>query len=602
MAQVIADRRDVDFVLHEQFQVDALSKTEQFAEFDKKVVDMIITEARKLAIKELLPTLKIGDALGCTYDKEAVTTPEAYKRAWHLLAAGEWLALSRDAKWGGQGMPEVVSLAARDYLIGGNMALMMFAGLTHGAARLIEVFGTKTQQAIYLKKMYTGQWTGTMLLTEAEAGSDLGALTTTAVKNPDGTYSLTGNKIFISGGEHDLTENIIHPTLARIEGAPEGSRGISLFLVPKYRVNDDGSFGERNDIVCTGIEEKMGLHGNATCSMALGSRGNCIGTLLGQENKGLAAMFVMMNEERLGVGCQSLSCASSAYLHSLAYARQRIQGPMLGSRDKSSVAIVHHPDVRRMLLSMKMYVEGMRSLLYFVGLCEDKKHIAPSEEKKEIYQDLIDVLIPVAKGYVSDRAVEICDMGVQVFGGYGYIREYPVAQLLQDVRVCPIYEGTNGIQAMDLLGRKLGMKQGKAFRSLLSRMQKTIAEAKAVASLTELADKTAIAVGKLGEAAMHLGTTAMGPNVKKAFSFASPFLQVTGDVTMAWMLLWRATVAAQTLEKGGSKKDIAFYEGQLKSAEYFIKTVLPVTVGRMHAIADTCGAAVDILDDSLGGK
>ncbi|MDX9785298.1 MAG: acyl-CoA dehydrogenase [Desulfobacterales bacterium] len=602
MAQVIADRRDVDFVLHEQFQVDVLCKAAQFAEFDKKVVDRIIAEARNLAIKELLPTLKIGDELGCSFDKETVSTPAEYKRAWHLLTAGEWLALTRDPQWGGQGMPEVVSLAAKDYLIGGNIALMMFAGLTHGAARLIEVFGTEQQKAIYLKKMYTGQWTGTMLLTEAEAGSDLGALTTTAVKNPDGTYTITGNKIFISGGEHDLTENIIHPTLARIEGAPEGSRGISLFLVPKYLVHDDGSLGARNDIICTGIERKIGLHGNATCAMALGSRGKCIGTLLGQENKGLAAMFIMMNEERLAVGLQALSCASSSYLHALSYARQRIQGVMLGSRDKASVAIVNHPDVRRMLLTMKMYVEGMRSLLYFVGLCEDKKHIAQSEEQKEIYQDLIDVLIPVAKGYVSDRAVEVCDMGVQVFGGYGYIREYPVGQLLCDVRVCPIYEGTNGIQAMDLLGRKLGMKQGNAFKHLLGRMQKTIAEAKAAAPVAELAEKLTLAVGKLGETAMHLGMTAMGPDVKKAFSFACPFLQVIGDVTMAWMLLWRATVAAQKLEKTDNKRDIVFYEGQLKSAEYFIKTVLPVTLGRMRAIGDTCGAAVEISDDSLGGK
>lgn len=602
MAQLIADRRDVDFVLHEQFQVEELSKTDRFAEFNKKVVDMIITEARNIAIKELLPTLKISDEVGCKYDKETVTTPAEYKRAWKLLMEGEWLGLTRDPEWGGQGMSEVVSLAAKDYLIGGNMALMLFAGLTHGAARLIEEFGTEKLKAIYLKKMYTGEWTGTMLLTEAEAGSDLGALTTSAVKNPDGSYAITGNKIFITGGEADLTENIIHPTLARIEGAPEGSRGISLFLVPKYLVNDDGSLGARNDVVCTGIEEKLGIHGSPTCAMALGSKGTCIGYLLGEENKGLAAMFVMMNEERLMVGSQALSGASSSYLHALAYARERIQGAMLGSKDKASVAILNHPDIRRTLLTMKMYVEGMRSLLYFIGLCEDKKHLAQSEEKKEIYQDLIDVLIPVGKGYVSDRAVEICDMGLQVFGGYGYIREYPMEQLLRDVRICPIYEGTNGIQAMDLLGRKLGMKKGKLFMTLLGRMQKTIKEAKTLDPLKDLAERFEAVIGKLGETAMHLGMTAMGPDVKKAFSFAYPFLHVTGDAAMAWMLLWRATIAAQKLEKGGSKKDTAFYEGQLKSAEYFIRTVLPVTLGRMNAIMDTSGAAVDIADEAFGGK
>lgn len=305
MAQLIADRKDVDFVLHEQLQVGELSSHEVFADFNKKVVDMIITEARGLAIKELLPTDKIGDEIGCKFEKGEVKTPDEFKRAWRLLREGEWLAPSRDPKWGGQGMPETVAMATKDYLIGGNMALLLFAGLTHGAARLVEIFGTDAQQATYLKKMYTGEWTGTMLLTESDAGSDLGALTTTAVKNPDGTYSLTGNKIFISGGEHDLTENIIHPTLARIEGAPAGSRGISLFLVPKFLVNEDGSLGARNDVVCTGIEEKMGIHGSSTCSMALGSKGKCIGTLLGQENKGLAAMFVMMNEERLMVGAQA---------------------------------------------------------------------------------------------------------------------------------------------------------------------------------------------------------------------------------------------------------------------------------------------------------
>jgi hypothetical protein len=602
MAQMIADRRDVDFVLHEQLQVGNLSKSDRFAEFNRKVMDMVITEARNLAIKELLPTLKISDAEGCAYEKETVSTPEAYKRAWSLLKEGEWLALTRDPEWGGQGMPHSLAMAAQDYLIGGNMAMMMFGGLTHGAARLVEEFGTEEQKGLFLKKMFSGQWTGTMLLTEPEAGSDLGALTTSAVKNEDGTYSITGNKIFITSGEHDLAENIIHPTLARIEGAPAGSRGISLFLVPKYHVNADGSLGERNDIVCTGIEEKMGIHGSPTCSMALGGKGKCIGTLLGEENKGLSAMFLMMNEERLMVGAQGLSCASSAYLHCLSYARQRHQGPLLGSKDKTPVAIINHPDVRRMLLTMKMAVEGMRSLLYYVALCEDKKLLAESAEEKETWQDLIDVLIPIAKGYVTDRAVDICNMGVQVFGGYGYTSEYPVGQLLRDVRICPIYEGTNGIQAMDLLGRKLGMKRGKLFIGLLGRIRETVTEAKQLPKLEELADLVAAAVQKLGDTAMHLGMTALGPGVQKAFSFASTFMDVTGDVIMAWMLLWRATIAARQLEKGAKKKDIPFYEGQLMSATYFIQTVLPVTLGRMKVINGTCPAAVEIPDEAFGGR
>jgi alkylation response protein AidB-like acyl-CoA dehydrogenase len=602
MAQVIADRKDVDFVLHEQLQVGELSQHEVFREFNKKVVDMIVTEVRGLAVKELLPTLKIGDEIGCKYEKGEVTTPGEFKRAWRLLTEGGWLAPSRDPEWGGQGMPETLAMAVKDYLIGGNMGLLLYAGLTHGAARLVEIFGTDAQKATYLKKMFTGQWTGTMLLTESEAGSDLGALTTTAVKNPDGTYTLTGNKIFITGGEHDLAENIIHPTLARIEGGPAGSRGISLFIVPKFLVNEDGSLGERNDIYCTGIEEKMGIHGSSTCSMALGGKGKCIGTLLGQENKGLAAMFVMMNEERLMVGAQAMSCISSSYLHALEFARTRIQGPKMGSKDATSVAIIIHPDVRRMLLTMKVYADGARSLQYYVANCEDRKHLAENEAEKEKYQNLIDVLIPVAKGYISDRAVEMCSIGIQVFGGYGYTSDYPVEQLMRDVRITPIYEGTNGIQAMDLLGRKLGMKKGRLFMDLSGEMQKTIAEGKTIERTRVLAETVEKALGRLGEVAMHLGMTAMSPDVAIAFANASQFLDVTGDVVMAWMLLWRATLAAKGLENPARKKDAAFLEGQLKSAEFFTQNILPVTHGRIAAIFNNCRAAIDIADDSFGGK
>jgi len=602
MAQVIADRRDVDFVLHEQFQVGDLSKHELFAEFNKKVVDMVITEARNLAVKEILPTQKIGDEVGCKYANNEVTTPDEYKRAWDLLAEGEWMALARDPEVGGQGMPETLAMAAMSYFTGGNMAFMLCIGLTHGAARLIENFGTDEQKATYLKNMYTGKWTGTMLLTEAEAGSDLGALTTTAVKNADGSYSITGNKIFISSGEHDLTENIVHPVLARIEGAPEGSRGISLFLVPKFFINEDGSPGDRNDVYCTGIEEKMGIHGSPTCSIALGSKGNCTGWLLGEENKGLSQMFLMMNEERLMVGGQSLACASSSYLHSLEFARTRIQSAAIGSRDKKPATIINHPDVRRMLLTQKMYVEGMRSLVLYVANCEDKARITDSAEEKEKFGNLVDILIPICKGYASDRAVDVCNLGIQVYGGYGYTSEFPVEQLLRDVRICPIYEGTNGIQAMDLLGRKLGMKNGQLFTDLIGEIKKTITAAKEIEAIKALAEQLDQVTDKMDEVGMQMAKTAKSADVKKAFAHACPFMDIVGDVTMAWMLLWRATLATQKLEKGGKKKDKPFYEGQLKSAEFFIRSVLPVTLGRTVSVADNCGAAVEIDADAFGGK
>ena len=605
MAQQIADRKDVDFVLHEQLHVAELSKHDLFAEFNQKTIDLIVSEARNLAVKELLPTQTEGDRLGARFENGAVIVPETFHKAWELFKEGEWLAMSEDPEWGGQGMPRTVALAAGDFFNGANFAFMMYPGLTHGAGKLVETFGNQKQKKLYLKKMYSGEWTGTMLLTEPEAGSDVGALTTTAVRNGDGTYAITGNKIFISSGEHDLAENIIHPVLARIEGAPEGTKGISLFLVPKIWVNDDGSLGEPNDVVCTGVEEKMGIHGNATCSLSLGSKGQCRGTLLGEENKGMRAMFLMMNEARLLVGLQGLACASASYIHAVNYARQRIQGRhLMQIMDKSApaVSIIQHPDVRRMLLTMKVYVEGMRSLLYYIGMCGDKAMICDDPEVRATYQGIVDLLIPIAKGYVTDRAFEVCSMGVQIFGGYGYIKEYPMEQLLRDCRITLIYEGTNGIQAMDLLGRKLGMNKGKTIMDLLGEIQKTIAAARTNSRTEKFANKVEAAVNKLGEVALHLGKTAMSPDVMAAFANAYPFMEVAGDVVMSWLLLWRATIAAEKLDAGAKKRDAAFFEGQLKSVEFFTHSVLPVTLGKMDVVLATNAAAVDISQDAFGGK
>jgi alkylation response protein AidB-like acyl-CoA dehydrogenase len=606
MAQFIADRRDVDFVLHEQLRIETLSEHEKYAEFNKKTIDLIISEARNLAVKELLPIQIDGDREGARFEGGNVTVPESFHKAWDLFKEGEWVALSNDPEWGGQGMSVTLSLAANDYFIGANFAFMMYPGLTHGAGRLVQTFGTDQQKKLFLKKMFTGEWTGTMMLTEPEAGSDLGALTASAVKNDDGTYSITGNKIFISSGEHDMADNIIHPMLARIEGAPQGTKGISLFLVPKIWVNDDGSLGEPNDVVCTGIEEKMGIHGNATCSLSLGSKGNCRGTLLGEENKGMRAMFQMMNEARLLVGLQGLACASSAYMYAVSYARERVQGRHLlkALEDNApSVPIIEHPDIRRMLLTMKVYVEGMRSLLYYIGNCEDKFQISANEEDKARYHGLMDVLIPMAKGYVTDKAFEVCSLGVQVYGGYGYIKEYPMEQLLRDCRITQIYEGTNGIQAMDLLGRKLGMNKGKPIMDLLGEVQQTIAAAKSISSLQDVSAKVEAAVNKLGEVALHIGQTAMSADTRmNAFAHAYSFMEVFGDVVFAWLLLWRASLSAQNLENGAKRKDVAFYEGQIKSVEFFAHSILPVSLGKMNVILAADSTAVDISADAFGGK
>lgn len=604
MAQYIADRRDVDFVLHEQLEVAELSKWEGFAEFNKKTIDLIVSEARNLAVKEILPTQVEGDREGVKFEGGRVTTLESFKKVYDLVVEGEWVAMCEDPEWGGQGMPVSLALAASDFFNGANYALMMYPGLTHGAGKLIETFGTDQQKKMFLKKLFSGEWSGTMLLTEPEAGSDVGALSTTAVKNPDGTYSITGNKIFISGGEHDLTENIVHPVLARIEGAPAGTKGISLFIVPKFRVNEDGSLGEFNDVVCTGVEEKMGIHGNSTCSLALGGKGQCHGLLLGEENKGMRAMFVMMNAARLLVGQQALGCASASYMNALNYARDRVQGKnLLQAFDKSapSVPIIQHPDVRRMLLSMKTYVQAMRSLLYYVGWCEDQISITEDPEEKAKWQGIIDVLIPIAKGYVTDRSYDVCNLGMQVYGGYGYIREYPQEQLVRDCRITMIYEGTNGIQAMDLLGRKLGLNKGKAVMDLFGEIQKTIGRAKEVEGLTDSAAKTEAVVNKLGEVAMHLGATAMSEKVLTAFAHAYSFMEVCGDVVMAWQLLWRAQVAAEKMATAKSK-DKPFYEGVLKSCEFFATTVLPATMGKMDGILATNGAAVEMSEEAFGSK
>ncbi|MGD8522832.1 MAG: acyl-CoA dehydrogenase [Desulfobacterales bacterium] len=616
MAQVLADRRDIDFVLYEQIKAEEFTAHEKYAEFNKKIFDMIITEARNLAVKEILPTFAEGDREGVHLEDGQVKVPACYHRPYNLLREGEWVAMPADPELGGQGLPLSVYNAASEYLVGANYAFTLYAYLAYSAGELVEIFGTEAQKNLFLKKMYTGQWGGTMQLTEPQAGSDVGALTTSAIKNPDGTYSITGNKIFITAGDHDLVENIIHPVLARIEGAPQGTKGISLFLVPKIWVNEDGSLGEPNDIVCTGVEDKMGIHGSATCAMALGSKGKCRGLLLGNENKGMQVMFHMMNEARLAVGFIGFVNASAAYMYALNHARERLQGKDLESvadPDAPQVPIIRHADVRRMLLWMKAHVEGIRSLIYYVGSLFDRQACCDNEEEIDYYQGLIDLLTPVVKSYCTDRGFEVCVEAIQIYGGYGYTKDYPVEQLLRDSKIASIYEGTNGIQAMDLLGRKLGMKGGAVFMNFLGEIQKTVANAKTIPSLNDLAINVDEAVNRLGEVALHLGKTAMSPDVKIAFAYAKPFLDVIGDVCMAWMHLWRATIAVPQLEKivgslepearskkAAKNKNAAFYEGQYQTAKYFINSILPITMGRMNAIVAGDGATVEMPEASFG--
>ena len=604
MPQQIADKRDQDFVLWEQIGCEEILKHEKYQEFNKKTCNMILSEARALAVKELLPLLAEGDEQGVTFDAGVVKVPESFHRVYKLIQEGEWNNLGVPQEMGGQGAPAFISAAAAEYFLGANWPLYCYATMGNGTAHIINLYGTPEQKEKYVKKLTAAEWGGTMLLTEPEAGSDVGALTTTAVKNDDGTYSLTGSKIFITNGEHDLADNIVNPVLARVEGDPPGTKGISLFLVPKYVVNDDGSLGDRNDIVCSGIEEKHGIHASATCSMTLGSKGNCVGYLLGEERQGMKIMFNMINHARMSTGLQAMSYASSAYLLAVNYARERIQGRDLenfADHSAPSVAIIKHPDVRRNLLWMKSYVDGMRSFFYYMTRCASQALITDSAEEQEKFGDLFSMLTPIVKDYMAVKGHEVCIQAIQVFGGAGYTRDYLVEQYARDCKITSIYEGTSGIQAMDLLARKIGMKKGLVFMNFLGEIQQTASRAKAVDGLNDLGAKVENIANRLGEIALHIGKTAMSAEYKVAFAHALPFLYAMGDTIMAWMLLWRALVASEKLTGKPNRKDVAFYEGQIKTAKFFIHTELPLTSGKMDAIRGGCAAAIEISDESFGG-
>ncbi|MBI9086879.1 MAG: acyl-CoA dehydrogenase [Desulfobacterales bacterium] len=604
MAQQIADRRDVDFVLFEQFNAGALAENKRYADLNRKTIDLMISEARSFAIKEILPTLAEGDRQGVRLENGVVRPPDCFREPFKRFVENEWMSLTEDPELGGQGLPHLVATAASEYLVGPNFAFAGYAGMGHGTGKMIELYGTDRLKKMFLKNLYTARWAGTMMLTEPDAGSDVGALTTTAVANEDGTYAISGNKIFITVGDHDFTENIIHAVLARIEGEPAGTAGISLFIVPKIRVNEDGSLGEPNDVVCTGIEEKMGIHGSATCSMAMGAKGGCRGYLLGEVNKGMRVMFHMMNEARIAVAVQALGAASTAYLYAAGYARERVQGRDLSdmlNKEAAPVTIVHHPDVRRMLTWMKAYVEGMRSFTYFIVDCIEKVDHGADPDEARRCKGLVDLLTPVIKTYNAKYGFEVCVQAIQTYGGYGYIREYPMEQLLRDVKIASLYEGTDGIQAMDLLGRKIAMKNGAVFQDFMAEIGKVISRAKTMDDLKPLANTMQHACDRLTEVAMKIGMAAMSPDFKTAFAHSVPFLEIFGDVVMAWMLLWRAAVAAEMLAGKAKKKDAAFYRGQIQSATFFFDTVLPVTQGKMVAVENLCPAALEIDEAIFGG-
>ncbi len=603
MAQQLADLRDIEFVIWEQLETEEMIKHEKYEEFNKKTCDLIIKEARNLAIKEILPTMAIGDEKGVVLKDGVVTVPEEFRRPFELLKEGEWPGLRVPPEMGGQGAPQVVGVACNEYFMSANWPINCYAHMGNGTAWMIQTFGTQEQKDLYVKKITAAEWGGTMLLTESDAGSDVGALTTTAVQNDDGSYSITGNKIFITNGEHDLCENIIHPVLARIEGDPAGTKGISIFIVPKYFVNEDGTLGDRNDIWCTGTEEKHGIHGSATCSMTMGAKGTCKGWLLGKEREGMKIMFMMMNEARLGTGLQGLAYASGAYLLALNYARDRIQGRDLAeyaNREAKGVAIIKHPDVRRNLLKMKAYVSGMRSFFYWsTQIGEKNEYLADKHDPLE--GAYFDLMTPIIKEYLSKIGHDVCVEGMQVLGGAGYTKDYLAEQYARDCKICTIYEGTSGIQAQDLVGRKLGAMKGQAFMKLIGDIMATVAKAKEMDGLADIAAQVEMVANELAKAAGALGKKLGAGELKAAFAHSLPFLHAMGDTIVAWMLLWRSVTATEKLAGKCKKKDEVFYNGEIKTAQFFIQTEVPVTVGKLAGIIAGSTAAIDIDEAGFGG-
>nr|MCU0554082.1 acyl-CoA dehydrogenase family protein [Syntrophales bacterium] len=429
MSNMLVNTRDQKFLLYEQIGIDKLFETEKYAEYNKETVDMMLTEAEKLAVEVLMPTYDKGDKEGCKFDKGKVKVPACFHDAYRKFCEGGWLNCMRPVESGGQGMPNVVAQGCYEFFQAANYPLIMYPGLTNGAAGLIDRYGTPEQKKKYMEKMYTGEWGGTMCLTEPGAGSDVGSLKTTAKRLPDGSYSIQGTKIFISSGDHDLTPNNIHTVLARIEGDSPGTRGISIFVVPKFRLKADGSPGPSNDVTTGGIEHKMGIKGSATAMLIFGEEGKCVGELLGKERDGMKVMFHLMNEARLEVGLQGLGTATAAYEHAVEYAKQRLQGAEIFEFKNPAapqVPIIRHPDIRRQLLWMKAHVEGCRALLYYTSFCQDMMEAAPTKEERQMWANRADLLIPVCKAYVTNRALDVCSVAIDVYGGYGYCSEYPV--------------------------------------------------------------------------------------------------------------------------------------------------------------------------------
>ena len=577
-----APTKDIQFVLH-----DLLKVSEQdipgFEDLDRDFTSAVVEEAGKVATEVLHPLNIVGDTEGCVMENGVVRTPTGFKEAFAQMKDGGWTAMDCDPEYGGQGLPYVMHTAAQETFVSANMAFQMYQGLTHGAYSAIYAHGSDEQKQKYLPKMVSCEWTGTMNLTEPHCGTDLGLMRTKAVPNDDGSYKISGQKIFISAGEHDMADNIIHLVLAKIQGGPEGIKGVSLFIVPKFVVNDDGSLGARNGATCGKIEEKMGIHGNSTCVM---NYDEAEGYLIGEEHKGMRAMFTMMNEARLGVGLQGYAQAESAYQNAVAYANDRLQGrDVTGVKNPNGPAdpLIVHPDIRRNLMDQKSFVEGARAFTFWGAYLIDRAH----KNQDADADGLISLMTPVIKGFLTDKGFEYATAAQQVYGGHGYIEEYGMSQYARDARIAMIYEGANGVQALDLVGRKLALDGGKHVMAFFELIKTFIKENEGNEALNKDFLKPLKAASKdLQAAGMYFMQNATKPN--NALSGSYDFMHMMGHVCLGLMWARMAKAAMQALEGGAS--DTAFYETKIATGRYYMARQLPATsmhLSRINTGGDT---------------
>jgi 3-(methylthio)propanoyl-CoA dehydrogenase len=594
MTEYVPPLRDIRFVLEQLVGMDGLSKLEPYAHADPETVLGVIEESGRFMAEVIAPLNPVGDAAGNTFDGDGnVTTPPGFKEAYRQYVEAGWGAVPFPGEFGGGGFPWLVAVVMQEMLASASMAFSLCPLLTQGAIEMLGQHGSPAQQATYLEKMVTGEWAGTMNLTEPQAGSDLGAVRARALPADDGTWRISGQKIFITFGEHDLSGNIIHLVLARVPDAPPGTRGISCFIVPKYLVNDDGSLGARNDLRCVSIEHKLGIHASPTCVMSYGDAGGAVGYLIGEANQGMRYMFTMMNTARLSVGVQGLSIAERAYQDALLYARERGQGRAIGAAAGESTAIVQHPDVRRMLLTMKAYLEAMRALLYTNAVSIDLARHHHDRAEREARRDLVDLLTPISKAWCTDLGVELASVGLQVHGGMGYVEETGVAQYLRDSRISPIYEGTNGIQAIDLVMRKVPMRNGGVVADLLAQMEALSPELDAVGpELAGIGSALAGGVSVLREATDWI--LARGPvEPNDALAGATPYLRLSGLVIGGWLMA-RSALAAFRLLRTASGADAAFLQEKIDTARFYAGQLLPQAAGLLPAVTAGAGPLFQI--------